>query len=346
MKSSRTSTIQVFATAALSLLLTAPALAVQTYFVQSLGALSPRAINDLGVVTGPIYANNQAPDAWPTGINNTGLVVGSYREHAAQWQGDQLTLLSELPGSTSSYANAVNDQGDIVGESGGIAVRWHNGEVSALPSPQGSTGFEASAINQSGTIAGAIAKSDEHRQAVTWKDGLVQVLPFPTGFNEADPESATNSRAFGINGHDTVVGYVSQHWTDSAAVWQNGQVQVLSPLLGSGQSLAYGINDVDEIVGYSFGGNGGDLRATLWDQGQAYDLTDLTINAQGWDFSMAFGINQIGQIIGLGSLNGQGHGFLLTPTTVPEADASVLALIGLGAVMWPIKRRKALADQA
>jgi len=344
MKSSRTFTCQVFATAALSLLLTAPALAVQTYFVQDLGAFLPAGINDLGAMAGSTAGPQQS--AWPTAINNAGLVVGIAQNHAAQWQGDQITLLSELPGSTWSYANAVNDQGDIVGESGGVAVRWHNGEVSALPTPQGSTGFEAYAINQSGTIAGTIVKADEHLRAVTWKDGLIQVLPLPTGFNEADPDSATNSRAFGINGHDAVVGYVSEYWTDTAAVWKNGQVQVLSPLLGSGQSIANGINDADEIVGYSFGGSDDHLRATLWDQGQAYDLTDLTLNAQGWEFGIALGINQIGQIIGEGRINGQWRGFLLTPSAVPEADASVLALIGLGAVVWPMKRRKAVADQA
>jgi hypothetical protein len=50
-------------------------------------------------------------------------------------------------------------------------------------------------------------------------------------------------------------------------------------------------------------------------------------------------INDFGQIVGQGEINGEPHGFLLTP--IPEPNAQLLLLIGSGTVVaiWRFRRR-------
>ena len=43
------------------------------------------------------------------------------------------------------------------------------------------------------------------------------------------------------------------------------------------------------------------------------DLNTLISSTSGWVLNSATGINIWGQIVGSGTLNGQSHGFLLTP---------------------------------
>src|SRR5262249_4876062 len=56
-------------------------------------------------------------------------------------------------------------------------------------------------------------------------------------------------------------------------------------------------------------------------------LTRATPNA-GWQLTMATAINNQGKIIGAGFLNGQPHGWLLTPVQPPPPAAGALAYQG------------------
>ena len=63
------------------------------------------------------------------------------------------------------------------------------------------------------------------------------------------------------------------------------------------------------------------------------DLNGLLTGAPGWTLTNAYGINDVGQIVGSGNYLGQQHAFLLnpfaaetstSPSAVPEPATSVL----------------------
>ena len=135
------------------------------------------------------------------------------------------------------------------------------------------------------------------------------------------------SIAHSINNRGEVAGQrgVSESMPE-AAVWRNGMVTGLGKLGGHG-SDAFGINELGQVVGTS---DKRDLppRAVLWEDGVMYDLNDLIPPDSGWRLDAAYAINDLGQIVGVGTLPWHEWGFLLTP--VPEPSALLSLLCGLG----------------
>jgi probable HAF family extracellular repeat protein len=108
-------------------------------------------------------------------------------------------------------------------------------------------------------------------------------------------------------------------------------------------SSANAINSSGQIVGYSQALANGSVRnhAFVYSDGTMLDLNNLLEDAPGWTLlSTASGINDAGQIIGLGTYNGVTHGYLLTP--VPEPEGFVLA--GLGLLSLFVLRRPRLVS--
>jgi len=91
----------------------------------------------------------------------------------------------------------------------------------------------------------------------------------------------------------------------------------LGALPGSNNSTGNSINDLGQVVGYSSYINGDDspdsFHAFLYSSGKMTDLNTLIDPSLGWTLSYAYGINDFGQIIGSGVINGQTHAFLMTP---------------------------------
>lgn len=48
------------------------------------------------------------------------------------------------------------------------------------------------------------------------------------------------------------------------------------------------------------------------------NLQNLVPSGSGWDLTRANDINNLGQIVGMGNIGGQAHGFLLTPIIIPK----------------------------
>jgi probable HAF family extracellular repeat protein len=78
----------------------------------------------------------------------------------------------------------------------------------------------------------------------------------------------------------------------------------LGTLAGWGNSQAYAINDLGEVVGNSTVANGWN-HAFLWENGAMTDL-DGGQNIT----SIAYGINNLGQVVGLADFNGPAGAFL------------------------------------
>jgi len=93
--------------------------------------------------------------------------------------------------------------------------------------------------------------------------------------------------------------------------------------LGGARTEAHGINAKGQVVGSSDTANGS-TRAFLWDTTNSMqDLNNLLPASSGWILGVAYDINDAGQIVGVGTINGQGHAFLLTPTHGNQAPTSV-----------------------
>jgi probable HAF family extracellular repeat protein len=78
-------------------------------------------------------------------------------------------------------------------------------------------------------------------------------------------------------------------------------------LPGSSLSAGNAINNLGQVVVES-----GD--AFIWSQATGMlDLNGLIPANSGWNLTWAFAINDSGQIVGQGLINGESHAFLLTP---------------------------------
>ena len=76
--------------------------------------------------------------------------------------------------------------------------------------------------------------------------------------------------------------------------------------------MAYDVNDFGEIVGASDVASGGRHAFITTIGGPMVDLNSLIPVNSGWVLAEARAINAQGQVIGNGTLNGLGRGFLLT----------------------------------
>jgi probable HAF family extracellular repeat protein len=97
--------------------------------------------------------------------------------------------------------------------------------------------------------------------------------------------------------------------------------------LGGENSVAVGVNDMGQIVGYSDTPSGQD--AFLYTDGQMVDLNNLIDPSSGWSIVEADGINDDGQIVATGYQDGLGGEFdtlLLTPVPEP-VSASMLVFV-------------------
>lgn len=125
--------------------------------------------------------------------------------------------------------------------------------------------------------------------------------------------------ATSINEQEQIVGIA--HFSEySAFLWQNGSIINLDTA-GHGQSLARSINDIGQVVGYNNDG------AFVWDKSYGMQSLFSLIPANtGWScLCDAYGINNLGQIVGIGKRSAtgdQGVAFLLTP--IPEPSSFVL----------------------
>ena len=121
----------------------------------------------------------------------------------------------------------------------------------------------------------------------------------------------TSSVAWAINERGDVVGWsMGAAGTRAFLFTTEGGMSALSGLPGRSRTVARDINDAGDIVGSANAG-GVDLgHAVLWSAGSVQDLGTLGIGA----YSEAWGVNNLGQIVGYSYINGGSyHAFLYSP---------------------------------
>lgn len=266
-------------------------------------------LQDLGAI--PPESNFSVGQA----INTEGAIVGytvvtaGFKQHATLWSQGAVHDLGTLAGGDLSQANGINDLGTIAGFSNGNnngaephAVIWpKSGPIQDLGTLPGGYYSQGLAINIEGEVAGYSNNAHGNWQAIVWTEANgMQPLPFLNKLYSASA-NAINDR-----------GDVAGGSGSDAVLWQksNGykSAESLGTLSGQGWSSAFAINNFDEVVGWS------GYIAFIWTRSSGMqDLNKLIPANSGWQLLAAYGINDLGQITGQGNINGQSHGFLLTP---------------------------------
>jgi probable HAF family extracellular repeat protein len=274
-------------------------------------------IADLGTLPGGTYA-----EAWA--VNAGGQIVGEADDgngfsHPVLWQNGFITDLGIPSGVNVAHAQGINGNGQVVGygdgDGGPHAFLWQGGTVVHLGTLPGSNGASAWAINDLGQVVG------ESGHGFLWQDGVMTDLGTLPG--------SRRGLALSINNTGQVVGtYFLDEGPQRAFLWQNGVMTDLGTLPDNGlnsarNTLATSINGIGQIVGLS---EFSTLLATvphavIWDGGVLTDLNTLIPADSGWVLHGASAINDAGQIIGEGTINGQSRAFLLTPQAQTPAQA-------------------------
>ena len=264
----------------------------------------------------PIDFPNTAPGlTQPSGINDVGDVVGSYRTSAGPTSpvhgfllhdGSYMTI-DDPSADGVTAALGINAMGDIVGlfrdGAGTHGFLLHLGKYTTIDFPGASSFTSAAAINAQGVIVGRYQDAGGALHGFSLIDGH---------YNKIDvPDAAGSTNVFGINDRGERVG----SYGDMANMHiygfiqrQNGSIEKIDAPKAAGLTVATGIAHND-VVGY-YADRTGALHGFLLRNGQY-----ATIDGPTGGATQAFAINGHADIVGMHS--SQKQGFLLAGTAAP-----------------------------
>lgn len=172
----------------------------------------------------------------------------------------------------------------------------------------GFTDSGAHDINGLGEVVGYCAAAGVSNRGFRWTSGggMQAMGTLPGG---------VSSDAVGINDQGLIVGTSDTGNPNNphAVLWNAAGVpQDLGVLPGGTWSSAFGLNTAQTVVGN--GNNAASAsHAFVWTaQNGMRDLNSM-IPVSGWMLQQALAINTAGQVVGVGTLRGNQHAFLLTP---------------------------------
>lgn len=219
--------------------------------------------------------------AWALGALSTLSCIGLTQAATPTYQA------ALLPVEGNSWAFGISESGGIAGavqsrpDFTRHAATW---DGLSTPVTIGGGATVANAINVSGRAVGATYTGISTVHATVWKDGVAHDLGVP-GYNSA---------ALAINASGQVAGWSGEDFRccNVATVWDSAtsQARILSTL----ESAANAINASGQVAGFRF--VDGYTKAALW---SGSDVIDLGADQAT---SVAFGINDAGQVVGVSTV--------------------------------------------
>ena len=266
------------------------------------------------------------------GISQNGLIVGAANtpatgyDFAVRWgNGGGQVLTGE--GASGASANAVNNSGVVVGVTDSLAL---NGFVldstglHQLPTP-GAFGGSGCDINDAGLIVGGMQNHEFYRHAATWRlvNGAYVMTPLPE-------LGGLTSVALAVNAQGVIVGSAEQsNHLNVPCIWTVTGVQPLA-IETSSIAEALGINDANQVVGYSYTNTGG--AAFFWSEATG----EVDMGTLGNAYSTARAINNHGVAVGQSYVAGTSaiqHAFVWQLGGV-MTDLNTLITPGSGWELW------------
>jgi probable HAF family extracellular repeat protein len=292
---------------------------------------------------------------------------GSLPPRPFLYRSGALTDLGTL-GGPMGIARQINDNGTIAGYSynaagASRAFRYTQGSLYGLPTLGGNAAqVPARCLNASNWIAGESSLPDGTTHACLWTDTQVidlgpanAIYSTATDINDFgwvggyyltenydmlaflyDGSTTTSLGSLGGGGSIVyVVNNLGQAAGDSYTetgnthgfLFTNGIMADLGSL-GSDYSSVRDMNNSGQIIGESMTADGFTVPV-LWENGTLTPLANLLPADSGWQLTTADRINDAGQIIGTGSLNGQPSAYLLTlRVSTPASNRPPVAAAG------------------
>ncbi len=277
-------------------------------------------VRDIGTAAF-LYRSNQVFEITALGtnanfalsINDEGQVVGhswlTNEFRAFHFDGTNVVGLGDW-GGTNTYATGINASNRISGfaeTTNGVLGIYFDGQPYDIGSLGGNT--YAYGLNATGVIVGASITNGELHAFRHDSSGIQDLNAlFPEG-------GITLTAARAVNASGNIAGWGITNGITQPFLITDTNLTLIPLLTDSTNGFAYAINASDSVVGTGETTNGN--RAFLWREGNLLDLNDCIATNSGWILREATGINDNGQIVGWGHVNGEIHAFLLTPNQAP-----------------------------
>lgn len=263
--------------------------------------------------------NSLAGIGQANGINSAGTVVGtSYVSNVpfvTEWSNGQAMNLG-----ISGYGTSINDTGQIAGgmltSNGQLhAFVWSNGNLVDVGALAGATWSSAYGINSSGQAVGTSMAGSTYSAFVATGSTVTHV---------GGTLGGANTYGMAINNSGVVAGSAQNAQGYLNAFESTSQGMLNLGTLGGSQSYAYGINDAGTVIGYSFLAGDTTTHAFAYLGGVLIDLNNLLPASSGWTIEAAYGINNSGDIAGVGTFNNQLYAVELLPSQISGLSAVAL----------------------
>jgi probable HAF family extracellular repeat protein len=247
---------------------------------------------------------------FPTDVNDRGDVAATAYTSGGQAQAFVYAhgVAAPLPGLDST--GGISNAGAVAGSktiSGSVhAAVYQHGTVTDIGSLGGV--FAAGRdVNEQGVVAGTVFLPGDANRAFVYEKGEVTQLGTLGG---------SNSAAIAINASGAIVGYADTPSATHAFLYRDGVMSDLGLLPGTTSSGAFGINDRGDVVGNSgpffYPSGRVTSAATLWRNGEIFDLNGLIPSGSGVTLASGGGINNRGDIVATGfAPSGAQHAYLV-----------------------------------